>query len=106
MGEKKDRAKDKETDEGTEVAMSNTWRPDHEVAKSMLWDNPYNYVIALATMYGERHTIVPPKEIPDMIRAFRWAKNKVMEDIDHTITILEEQLREAIQKGKETKEKG
>lgn len=102
MGGKEDKTKNGKMDEGTGVVVSETWRPAHEVAKSMLWDNPWSYVVTLATMYGERHAIVPPKEIPDVIRAFKWAKNKMIEDIDHTVAVLEEQQEEA--KKKEKKE--
>lgn len=104
MDKKNDKIEEKKTDEGTEVEMSKMWQPAHETARSMLWDDPWGYVIALATMYGGRHTVVPPKEIPGMIKAFRWAKKKMIEHIDQAIAVLEEQQEEATQK-KQEKEK-
>jgi len=109
MSKEKDMTKDKETDEGTEVVMSETWRPAHEVARSMLWDDPWDCVITLASMYGARHTIVPPivppKGIPGLISAFKQAKKRVIEHIDQAIAKLEEQAEEAKEKEEKRKKK-
>ena len=86
---------------GTKVEIEEIRTPAHETARSMLWDDPWSYVIALATMY-KRRTIVPPKKIPALIKAFEWAKGKFIEHVDEAIAVLKEQQKEAKEKEKKT----
>ena len=71
-------------------------RPAHEAARWMLEADPWGYVMTLATMYGSQKVIVPHKEIPVLVTAFRMARKRIVGHIDEAITALEEQAKEAI----------
>ncbi len=88
------------TDKGTKTETEEIGWPAHEAAILMLKVAPLENVMALATMYGKRKVIVPPKEIPALIDAFMVAKAKSANSIDRAISNLGEQYSEAVEKEK------
>ena len=71
-----------------------------EAARWMLEADPWNHVVALATMYGmQQKTVVPDKkEIPALVAAFKMAKKAVVSHINEAIVALERQAKESKKK--------
>jgi hypothetical protein len=93
---------------GEETKGETEWkgRTAHEAARWMLEEDPWGYVVTLATMYGGQKTIVPPKEISVLVMAFKSAKKKMIVHIDHAIAALEKQAKEAKEKEEKGKKEG
>jgi len=87
-----------------EEKKERTGRSAHEVARWMLEADPWGYVVALATMYGSQKTMMPHKEIPVLVRAFKMAKKKMIEHIDEAIVALERQAKESKKKEEKKRE--
>ena len=76
----------------------------HKRAEVFLGENPLGHLYTLARMY-QTGTVVPVKDIPDLIKAFQGAKARMMSLVDGAIEALEKQMKEAEEKEKETEKK-
>jgi len=75
----------------------------HEVAIKLLKEIPQASVGITASMHAAG-AVVPAKDIPELIEAFKEAKASVIELIYEAIRVLNKQLYEAKRKEKEGKE--
>ena len=69
----------------------------HKRAEVLLGENPLGHLYTLARMY-QAGTVVPVKDIPGLIEAFRGAKAKMLSLVNMAIEALEKQMKETKEK--------
>ena len=101
MTEKKDKVVD---DKGEKAKIVVLGRLAHKTIQRLLKVDPCSHLMTCAAIFGGTKTIVPLKEIPGLIDAFKDAIKIVTRYANRAITNLEWQQDEAIKRIEEKKE--